>query len=93
VALVGLDLRARAATLLGDADGAAIAYARLRPRARYFVVGGTGVVAIDGSAGQNTGLPCAWASPAPRSGISGLPSPPTRTPGCRRPSSSLPELA
>ena len=42
VALVVLDLRARAAALLGDADGAAIAYARLRPWARYFVVGGTG---------------------------------------------------
>ena len=42
VALVVLDLRARAAALLGDADGAAIAYARLRPWARYFVMGGTG---------------------------------------------------
>ena len=42
MALVVLDLRARAAALLGDADGTAIAYARLRPWARYFVVGGTG---------------------------------------------------
>jgi DNA-binding CsgD family transcriptional regulator len=55
VALVVLDLRARAAALLGDADGAAIAYARLRPWARYFVMGGTGVVAIDGSAEQTPG--------------------------------------
>jgi len=55
VALVLLNLRARAAALLGDADGAAIAYARLRPWARYFVVGGTGVVAIDGSAEQTLG--------------------------------------
>jgi DNA-binding CsgD family transcriptional regulator/tetratricopeptide (TPR) repeat protein len=55
VALVVLDLRARAAALLGDADGAAIAYARLRPWARYFVVGGTGVVAIDGSAEHTLG--------------------------------------
>jgi DNA-binding CsgD family transcriptional regulator/ribonuclease BN (tRNA processing enzyme) len=46
---------ARAAALLGDADGAAIAYARLRPWARYFVVSGTGVVAIDGSAERTLG--------------------------------------
>jgi hypothetical protein len=41
-----LDQRARAAALLGDTDGAAIAYERLRPWARYFVVGGTGLVAM-----------------------------------------------
>jgi DNA-binding CsgD family transcriptional regulator len=45
-----LDQRARAAALLGDTDGAAIAYERLRPWARYFVVGGTGLVAMYGSA-------------------------------------------
>jgi len=50
VAHAVLDLRARAAVLLGDADGAALAYERLRPWARYFVTGGTGLVAIDGSA-------------------------------------------
>lgn len=74
VALVVLDLRARAATLLGDADGAAIAYARLRPRARYFVVGGTGVVAIDGSAGQTRG--CLAPGQARRRGPA--------SPGCHR---------
>jgi DNA-binding CsgD family transcriptional regulator len=41
--------------LLGDADGAAIAYTRLRPWARFFVVGGTGAVAILGSAEQTLG--------------------------------------
>ncbi len=44
-----LDLRARAAVLLDDADGAVIAYERLRPWARYFVTGGSGLNAIDGS--------------------------------------------
>jgi DNA-binding CsgD family transcriptional regulator len=53
IALAVLDLRARAAVLLGDADGAAVAYARLRPWARYFVTGGTGLNAIDGS-GEHT---------------------------------------
>jgi DNA-binding CsgD family transcriptional regulator/tetratricopeptide (TPR) repeat protein len=53
VAHAVLDLRARAAVLLGDADGAAVAYERLRPWARYFVTGGTGLVAMDGS-GQYT---------------------------------------
>ncbi len=55
VAHVVLDQRARAAILLGDADGAAIAYRRLLPWARYFVAGGTGLVAIDGSAEQTLG--------------------------------------
>ena len=55
VAHAVLDMRARAAALLGDADGAAIAYTRLRPWARYFVVGGTGAVAILGSAEQTLG--------------------------------------
>ena len=50
VAHAVLDLRARAAALLGDTDGAAIAYTRLRPWARYFVAGGTALVAISGSA-------------------------------------------
>jgi DNA-binding CsgD family transcriptional regulator len=45
-----LDLRGRAAAQLGDLDGAAVAYERLRPWARYFVVGGTGLVAMYGSA-------------------------------------------
>lgn len=52
-ALAVPDLRARAAALLGDAGGAAIADARLRPSARYFAAGG--IVAIDGSAGQTPG--------------------------------------
>jgi DNA-binding CsgD family transcriptional regulator len=55
VAHVVLNLRAQAAVLLGDTNGAAVAYARLRPWARYFVVGGTGAVAIDGSAEQTLG--------------------------------------
>jgi DNA-binding CsgD family transcriptional regulator/tetratricopeptide (TPR) repeat protein len=55
VAHAVLDLSARAAALLGDADGAAIAYTRLRPWARYFVVGGTGAVAINGSTEQTLG--------------------------------------
>ena len=50
VAHLALDQRARMAALLGDADGAAIAYTRLRPWARYFVAGGTALVAINGSA-------------------------------------------
>jgi DNA-binding CsgD family transcriptional regulator len=45
-----LDHAARTAALLGDADGAAIAYPRLRPWAGYFVAGGTALVAISGSA-------------------------------------------
>ena len=48
-----LDLRARAAAVLGDTGGAAVAYERLRPWARYFVVGGTGLVAMNGS-GEHT---------------------------------------
>ena len=44
-----IDQRARAAALLGDQSGAAAAYERLRPWARYFVVGGTGMVAMHGS--------------------------------------------
>ena len=40
---------ARAAALLGDQSGAAVAYERLRPWARYFVIGGTGMVAMHGS--------------------------------------------
>jgi DNA-binding CsgD family transcriptional regulator len=55
VAHLVLDLRARAAILLGDADGAAIAYPRLLPWARYFVAGGTALVAISGSAEQTLG--------------------------------------
>lgn len=49
VAHAVLDMSARAAVLLGDTDGAAVAYERLRPWARYFLVGGTGLVAINGS--------------------------------------------
>jgi DNA-binding CsgD family transcriptional regulator len=49
VAHGSLDLRARAAASLGDTDGAAVAYERLRPWARYYVVGGTGLVAMSGS--------------------------------------------
>jgi DNA-binding CsgD family transcriptional regulator len=44
-----IDQRARAAALLGDQSGAAVAYERLRPWACYFVVGGTGMVAMHGS--------------------------------------------
>ena len=55
VAHAVLDLRARAAALLGDTDGAAIAYTRLRPWARYFVLGGTALVAINGSAEHTLG--------------------------------------
>jgi DNA-binding CsgD family transcriptional regulator len=46
---VALSQRARAAAILGDADGAADAYERLKPWATYFVVGGTGLVAMHGS--------------------------------------------
>jgi DNA-binding CsgD family transcriptional regulator len=49
VAHAVLDQRGRAAAILGDSDGASVAYERLRPWARYFIVGGTGVVAMDGS--------------------------------------------
>ncbi|HEX9032783.1 MAG TPA: AAA family ATPase [Streptosporangiaceae bacterium] len=55
IAYAVLDLRARAAALVGDADGAAIAYERLRPWARYFVTGGTGLNAIDGSSEYTLG--------------------------------------
>jgi DNA-binding CsgD family transcriptional regulator len=44
-----IDQRARAAALPGDQRGAAVANERLRPWARYFVVGGTGIVAMHGS--------------------------------------------
>lgn len=50
VALVALDQRGRAATVLDDTDGAAVAYERLRPWAGYIVVGGSALVAIHGSA-------------------------------------------
>lgn len=50
VALAACNERTRAAALLGDVDGAAIGYQRLRPWARYFAVGGSGVVTIAGSA-------------------------------------------
>jgi DNA-binding CsgD family transcriptional regulator len=50
LAHAALDQRARAAALLGDVDGAAVAYQRLRPWARYFVVGGSGLAAMHGSA-------------------------------------------
>ena len=53
VAHAVLDRRALAAVLLGDADGATVAYDRLRPWARYFVVGGTGLVSMHGS-GEHT---------------------------------------
>jgi DNA-binding CsgD family transcriptional regulator len=53
VAHAVLDLRAQAAVLLGDAEGAAVAYQRLQPWARYFVAGGTGLVAMGGS-GEST---------------------------------------
>lgn len=49
VAHAVLDQRARAAAMLGDKDGAAVAYERLRPWAGDFLVGGTGLVAMDGS--------------------------------------------
>jgi DNA-binding CsgD family transcriptional regulator len=55
VAHLVLDHRARTAALLGDADGAAIAYPRLLPWARYFVAGGTALVAVDGSAEHTLG--------------------------------------
>jgi DNA-binding CsgD family transcriptional regulator/tetratricopeptide (TPR) repeat protein len=55
VAHLVLDHRARTAALLGDADGAAIAYTRLLPWARYFVTGGTALVAISGSAEHTLG--------------------------------------
>jgi DNA-binding CsgD family transcriptional regulator len=50
VALAACNERARAAALLGDVEGAAIAYDRLRPWARFFAVGGSGVVSLAGSA-------------------------------------------
>jgi DNA-binding CsgD family transcriptional regulator len=55
VAHLVLDQRARAAALLGDTDGAAMAYPRLLPWARYFVAGGTALVAISGSAEHTLG--------------------------------------
>jgi DNA-binding CsgD family transcriptional regulator/tetratricopeptide (TPR) repeat protein len=55
VAHLVLDHRARAAALLGDTDGAAMAYPRLLPWASYFVAGGTALVAISGSAEHTLG--------------------------------------
>jgi DNA-binding CsgD family transcriptional regulator len=55
VAHLVLDQRARTAAFLGDADGAAVAYPRLLPWARYFVAGGTALVAISGSAEHTLG--------------------------------------
>ena len=50
VALFAHSERARAAACLGDVDGAAVAYERLEPWARYFVANGSGLVALGGSA-------------------------------------------
>jgi DNA-binding CsgD family transcriptional regulator len=55
VAHLVLDHAARTAALLGDSDGAAIAYPRLLPWARYLVAGGTALVAISGSAEHTLG--------------------------------------
>jgi DNA-binding CsgD family transcriptional regulator len=50
VGLVAQDQRARLTAMIGDVDGATVAYQRLLPWARYFVVGGSGLVAMHGSA-------------------------------------------
>jgi DNA-binding CsgD family transcriptional regulator len=50
VGLVAQDQRARLTAMIGDVEGATVAYQRLLPWARYFVVGGSGLVAMHGSA-------------------------------------------
>jgi DNA-binding CsgD family transcriptional regulator len=50
VALTAYSERSRAAARLGDVDGAAVAYERLRPWAAYFVANGSGLVTVAGSA-------------------------------------------